>query len=92
MTEAKKILITSETREFFILHGADDEPMMVYCPECVGSGKFLGIEAAVEISSINVRAIISGIDSGRVHAFETTDRQLLICEASLLVYVNSEKF
>lgn len=83
MTNSKKILITTESREIFIIRNRAESRLKRYCGRCGEETAMLTLEQVVTYAVTNTREMIRRIDEGRIHSLETADGQLLVCTGSI---------
>ena len=88
MTNLKKILITTETREVFIVRLNGGSRIRGFCPRCEQEAPLLTLDEAVSFSALFTRELIRRIEQGVVHAIETASGHLLICRNSLTDFLN----
>ncbi|MGH9900487.1 MAG: hypothetical protein ACRD68_01470 [Pyrinomonadaceae bacterium] len=82
-TKAKKILITTESREVWIVRRRGGESVRGFCPRCAAEVEFLTLDTAVALAGVGSRQIHRWIEGGRVHFAETPAGSVLICPRSL---------
>lgn len=87
----KKILITSETRETFVMRHSSPSAVQGYCFVCGSESQLLTFDSAVGTSYISGRKLIEKIENGEIHTFETDHGGLLLCRNSLTAYISGEK-
>lgn len=83
MTNAKKILIETESHEVFIVRMNVKSKVRGFCPECKTEVVMLTIDEAVSVSNLSTIAILNQLRAGAIHSLETASGHLLICERSL---------
>ena len=83
MTNLKKILITTESREVFIVRIQGGSNISGFCAVCATEVKLLTLDEAVSFSAMPTRALIRQIESGAIHSVETASGHLLVCRHSL---------
>ena len=83
MTNSKKILITTESREIFIVRFNRKTGVRGYCAECARETEMMTLDEAVSLTFTATREMIRQIDAGKIHALETASGHLLICRNSL---------
>ncbi len=83
MQNAKKILITTESREIFIMRTNGKSTVRGSCSGCQAEVEMLRLDEAVSLSGQNMRELICRVDSGLVHSIETASGHWLICGQSL---------
>ena len=82
MTFAKKILISTESREIFVLRTGKNVIARQFCASCMRDCEMLTIDQAVSVSGIGTKEIIR-LANGSLHAIETDTKHLMICFASI---------
>ncbi len=83
MSKAKKILITTESSEIFILRRSGQNTIRGFCSDCAAEIEMLTLDEAVSFSALNTRELICRIETGAVHSIETLGGHLLVCQKSL---------
>lgn len=83
MAVSKKILITTESHEIFILRAGSKASLRGFCSGCGREEELLTLDQAVSISGIGAKELFWLAESGRIHAIETDTKHLLICIASI---------
>ena len=83
MPSTKKILITTETHEQFILRVIGGKRAFGFCRECGRETELLTIDQAVSSSGIRSVQLIHLAESGSIHSLETDRGHLLFCSDSL---------
>jgi len=83
MTIARKILITTESREIFILRAGAKESFRGFCPGCGREVGLLTLDQAVSVSGIGAREIFRLAEADSIHSIETDSKHLLICLDSI---------
>jgi hypothetical protein len=91
MTKAKRILITTECREIYIVRCVGNRAIRCYCETCAAETEMLTLDEAVIAANKTTRELIRRIESGAAHSIETASGYLLVCAASLLENGNSSK-
>ena len=81
--KAKKILITTEKHEIFIVRRGHDTAIHGFCPECKVEVEMLTFDAAVSFAQKQTRELFELIERGVIHSVETTTGHLLVCKSSL---------
>jgi hypothetical protein len=81
---AKKILITTESHEVFILRTDMQNHAFGQCPMCGEEVEILTLDRAVSLSGIRTGQLVRMAEANTIHAIETTFGHLLICKESLL--------
>ena len=82
-TKAKKILITTEKHEVFIVRAAIQESMSGFCASCGHEVEVLTLDSAVSTSKSNGRELIRRIGADEVHLIDAQSGHLLVCKSSL---------
>lgn len=90
MTNLKKILITTESHEVFILRMKADSKINGFCVLCKKDVPLFTLDEAVSFSALSTRELIRQIESGTIHSIETASGHLLICRSSLNSGLNGE--
>ena len=83
MTNSKRILITTESREIFIVRFKGKSNLRGFCRDCAAETELLTIDEAVSFAETSARELIRLVDSGAAHAIETASGHLLVCQNSL---------
>ena len=83
MRIAKKILITTESREIYIVRMNNKSDIREFCAECATQTEMLMLDEAVSFSSRNTSELIRQIEIGAIHSLETASGHLLVCRNSL---------
>jgi hypothetical protein len=91
VTKAKKILITTESRERFILRIRNNGRAIGHCGRCEKEVEMLTIDQAVSASGIKTSKLIQLIDSGEFHGIDTASGHLLICAPSLAPQIKTRR-
>ena len=91
MTNAKKILITTESREFLIMRRSASPPPPRICRICLTKNCGVTLDDAAVYAGLSAMELIPWIASGAIHANETAGGQLLICQKSLEILNHGEK-
>ena len=81
--KAKKILITTERHEIFIVRQNGHTTIRGFCPACGVEVEMLPFDAAISFSGIRGRDLMRESEIGVIHSVETTAGHLLICKSSL---------
>lgn len=82
--KSKKILITTEQHEIFIIRNGHHQAIHGFCPGCQQEVELLNLDTAVTFAQQPTRELFELIERGAVHAIETTTGHLLVCQNSLL--------
>ena len=83
MTNTKKILITTESREIFIVRINGKEIFRGYCESCAAEAEMFDLNSAVSFSGLGARELIRQIEAGTIHSSEIASGHLLVCRNSL---------
>lgn len=83
MTNARKIMITTESREVFIMRVNGNSSVRGFCSKCEAEVELLTLDQAVSISDIRTSDLMRGIEAKKIHGIETDFGQMLICSESL---------
>jgi hypothetical protein len=84
VANAKKILITTESHETFILRITDKKRAFGRCSECKQEVELMTVDRAVSVSGIRTSEVIRRIGTNEIHGIETESGHLLVCGESLL--------
>jgi hypothetical protein len=84
MANSKKIFITTESREIFIVRMNRKSKILGFCPNRAADVELVTLDEAVSISSRKTLEILSRIQTGAVHSIETLSGHLLVCLSSLV--------
>ena len=91
MSKTKKILITTESFETFVLHVNSKGRAVARCSQCENEVEVLGIDQAVTTSGLRTNELIRRIEMGEIHGIETQAGHLLVCGDSLRTYRKGEE-
>ena len=83
MANAKKILITTESHETFILRMGSKKRAFGHCAQCKREVEILSIDQAVSVSGIRTNELIRKVNANEIHGLETDSGHILICRESL---------
>jgi len=83
MSNAKKIVITTESHETFTLHIHSRSKAFGFCRECNADVEVVTLEQAVWMKQIHTREMLRMVDEQAVHATETESGLFLICVNSI---------
>jgi len=83
MTNAKKILITTESHEVFILRLGNRERAFGHCADCGHEVEMLTLDQAVSESRLRTSVLVQMAETGKLHAVETRDGHLIVCDESI---------
>jgi hypothetical protein len=81
---AKKLLITTEKHEIFIVHPGVVPAIVGYCNQCAEDVEMLTFDAAVKISGLSGYQIAQQIANQTTHSVEAVNGHLLLCRKSLI--------
>lgn len=90
MTNTKKILITTESSEVFIVRFHGKSGVRGFCASCAAETDLLTLDEAVTFSGTGTREIVRQVESGEVHSIETSSGHLLICRSALAEFLKGE--
>jgi hypothetical protein len=90
MTNAKKILITTESHETYTLHINNRNGAVGHCVRCDAQVEILSLEQAVSLTHIHTRDLVRLVDAMQIHAIETNTGHYLICSASAKEYLGDQ--
>ena len=79
MANAKKILITTESHETFVVRRVGRGAINIFCDICETETSMLTLYQAASIALRMKWNLMSLLEAGTVHSVETSDGQLLIC-------------
>ncbi|MEZ5427334.1 MAG: hypothetical protein R2747_13775 [Pyrinomonadaceae bacterium] len=83
MAANRKILITTESSEIFIIRARGKHEIRGFCAGCGGESQMLTLDEAVSLSGIATMEIIAHLRLEKIHFLETAGGHLLICRNSL---------
>lgn len=83
MKNARRILITTESHEVFIVRFTGESDVRGFCPDCAAETQMLTFDESVIVLGESARRLIRHIESNAVHSIETASGHLLICAESL---------
>ncbi len=81
-TKAKKILITTESHEVFVVRRGEEKSWRGFCPRCTTEVELLTLDTAVSVSGHTTRELLRRAESGAVYAIEP---RAAICSSALTV-------
>ena len=82
--KAKRLLITTEKHELFIVHAPSGTGITGFCPVCQNEVELLTVDSIVTLIGGRAREVIAQIASGEVHSIEAASGHLLVCKSSLV--------
>ena len=82
-SKAKKLLITTQRHEIFVIDLGAAALVVGYCETCGAEAEMLTLDSAVKVSGISARLIIERIGKAQIHSIEIANGHLLICRNSL---------
>jgi len=82
MARTKKILITTESQEHFILRTFGREHAFGYCPKCDRETEMLTVDQAVSLCEVKTAEAVRLAEAGKIHSVETDSGHLLFCKVS----------
>jgi ABC-type taurine transport system ATPase subunit len=77
--KSKKYLITTKSREVYILRGGQKQTVRGYCATCATEVEMLTLDATTTKTGKSTRELIQLIENNLIHSFETESGHLLIC-------------
>ncbi len=83
MKNAKKILITSATSEFFIIRRGRQKTFRGFCPNCAAETEMLTLDEAVILTGKSTLELVRPAESDAIHTIESASGHLLVCQNSL---------
>jgi hypothetical protein len=83
MLKAKKILITTESREVFILRTNSRSHALGMCRSCGCEVGLLTLDQAVSESGLRTGVLVQIAEEGRIHTIETQTGHLIFCHKSI---------
>lgn len=81
--KSKKILVTTEKREIFVVRRKRNNTIEGFCPECQKEVELQMLDEATSKTGISTRQLFRLIENNLLHSTETTGGHLLICSDSL---------
>jgi hypothetical protein len=81
--KTKRLLITTEKHELFIVHLKRPIAQRGFCPECGEEVDLMTLEAVVDKSEIGGYQMLRRIAAGEIHSIESSSGQVLVCRNSL---------
>jgi hypothetical protein len=91
MTNAKKILITTEKREVVVLHRIGNAVVHHKCDLCPTEQTMLTLDEAIDLTGISTLSLVQQLTLPGIHSYETSAGRLLICQESLQKFSNGVK-
>lgn len=83
VAKRKKYLITSESREIFIVRRNGDKTIRGFCPECQKEVEILTIDEVTRNTGKRTHELFPLIENNLIHSIEVQSGHLLICLNSL---------
>ena len=83
MPNTKRISITTDTSEIFIVRAKGKNAIRGFCFECAAESEMLTLDETVSLSGIATLEIVKQIGEKQIHFLETASGHLLICRKSL---------
>ena len=83
MAIAKKIQITTESRETFTLRIHSRDRAFGYCRDCNAKVEIVTLDQAVWMTGVHTREMLRLVDEQAIHATETEGGLFLICVNSI---------
>ena len=81
--KSKKILITQESHEIFVVRKNRQPSILKFCIECGNLVEMLNLDEAVSFAEMSAAEIIRLISLRHIHSVETNTGHLRICKKSL---------
>ena len=91
MKKIKKIFITTNEHEIFIVRRGAEKTLSGFCESCGEEVEMLTLDQAVAQSGTRTLEIIRQIESGAIHSTETENGHLLVCRRSLKDFYEIEE-
>ena len=82
-SKGKKLLITTEKHEIFVVRGKRDTAIRGFCPKCLEEVEMLILDSTVRVSGVSTREVIRQIAADEIHSIETANGDLLVCRNCL---------
>ena len=79
----KKIVITAEKSETYVIRQQPKGSLHVWCDGCDQEIECLTIDQAVTLTGLSARRLFHLIEEGEIHFSEMGDGQLLVCPNSI---------
>lgn len=83
ITKTKKYLITTESREIFIVRTQGNKTIQGFCPECQKEVEMLKLDSITSQTGVSTRELFRLIENNAIHSIETATGHLLACRNSL---------
>ncbi len=80
---AKKILITTESHEVFILRTDRRDRAYGRCPSCLCEVEIVTLDQAISLSGLRTVELVRLAEADQIHSIETYSGHLLVCKDSL---------
>ena len=91
MDKAKKIVITTESHEIFILRSGSHPQAVGLCRSCGRDVGMLTLDQAVSESGLRTRVLVNMAEARHLHTIETSSGHLIFCAASIDAISKQEK-
>lgn len=91
VTKHTKYLITTESREIFIVRTWGNVSIQGFCPKCQKEVEMLNLDSITSQTGVSTRELFRLIENNQIHSIETTTGHLLVCRNSLEA-MDKEKF
>jgi len=88
--KTKKLLITTEKHEIFVVRVNHPTTMRGFCPVCGTEVEMLTLDSAVRFSGSSGREVIRRLAAEEIHTIETANGHLLVCRDSLQTPLQQE--
>lgn len=83
MTNTKKILITTDSFERYLITVRSGNHAIGRCSTCRQKVELMNVDMAVSVAGLRTNEIIRRIETNEIHAIETDSGHLLICARSV---------
>jgi hypothetical protein len=81
--KGKKILITTESHEIFVLRTNGQKHAVGFCSLCAYEVEWLTLDQSVSESGLRTNALVQMAEAGDVHTIETLSGHLIFCARSI---------
>ena len=83
VTNAKKILITTERRELLVIRRFGERRFAGFCSRCSDEVEWLSFDAAISTFGLTWQQLIDLAEHDEIHSVQSAAGHLLICERSM---------
>ena len=87
----RRMNVKVATSEVVLIRRGRAAAVEAFCEGCSDLSEFVGIEAAVALSSVSARRLVRLLEIGEIHFQETLEGQLLICRESMPRYLGEKE-